>query len=238
MSIAQSAPAAAPRVPGQPALSSAEARTRQRLLEAAAAVFAEQGFRCTTVRAICARARANVAAVNYHFGDKQTLYREVLAHAYQLAVERYPPDLGLAPGAGAEEKLEAFVRSFLMRLLADDVAAHLGKLMAREMIEPSAALEHVIERAMRPMFQRLLQIVRELAGRGAGDAHVERCALSVAGQCLFYRHCIEVLRRGWPAGVATPQRIEELTQHITRLSLAGIRAGEAPALKRKRRSKR
>ena len=47
--------------------------TRQRVLEAAGEVFAERGFRAATVREICQRAKANLAAVNYHFGDKERL---------------------------------------------------------------------------------------------------------------------------------------------------------------------
>ena len=61
-----------------------EQETRNRLLNAAGEVFAEKGFKSATVRAICDRAGANIAAVNYHFGDKEHLYSEVLrfAHAY------------------------------------------------------------------------------------------------------------------------------------------------------------
>ena len=57
--------------------------TRERLLRTAARLFADRGFKKVTVRDICRTARANVAAVNYHFGDKLGLYREVL----QLAAE-------------------------------------------------------------------------------------------------------------------------------------------------------
>ncbi len=57
--------------------------TRERLLKAAAQLFADRGFKKVTVRDICRSARANVGAVNYHFGDKTGLYREVL----QLAIE-------------------------------------------------------------------------------------------------------------------------------------------------------
>ena len=59
----------------------ADADTRERLVTAASELFAENGFRKVTVRDICTAAGANVAAVNYHFGDKLGLYREVLERA-------------------------------------------------------------------------------------------------------------------------------------------------------------
>src|ERR1019366_7752468 len=55
--------------------------TRTKLLEAAGQVFAECGFHDATVREICSRAGANVASVNYYFGDKVELYEEVLRQA-------------------------------------------------------------------------------------------------------------------------------------------------------------
>jgi AcrR family transcriptional regulator len=48
--------------------------TREKLLEAAGQIFAEHGFQAATVREICSRAGANVAAINYYFGDKVELY--------------------------------------------------------------------------------------------------------------------------------------------------------------------
>ena len=53
--------------------------TRERIADAAGEIFAERGFDGTTVRDICQRAGANIAAVNYYFGDKQRLYLEALA---------------------------------------------------------------------------------------------------------------------------------------------------------------
>src|ERR1700722_15859102 len=83
--------------------------TRRQLLEAAGEVFAESGFRDATVREICKRAGANVAAVNYHFGDKERLYVEVLRYSHGKALEKYPPLLGVAADAPPEKKLRAFV---------------------------------------------------------------------------------------------------------------------------------
>lgn len=208
----------------KPTIPANDADTRTRLLEVAGAVFAEQGFRAATVRDICSQAGANGAAVHYHFRDKAGLYRAVIEHAFHAALDRYPPDLGVVAGAKAEERLHAFVRSFLLRLLSDGVPAWLGKIMAREMIEPTDALEHIIGHTARPLFERLTSLVRELAGADASVEHVMRCSQSVVGQCLFYRHCREMIRRGWPESEPTVEGLDELAGHITRFSLAGIRA--------------
>ena len=90
--------------------------TRRQLLEAAGAVFAEVGFRDATVREICKRAGANVAAVNYHFGDKETLYLEVLRYTHARALEKYPPLLDLPPDArrqllASDKQMQAWFQS-------------------------------------------------------------------------------------------------------------------------------
>ena len=55
----------------------AEADTRLRILNAAELLFTEQGFEATTLRQITGAAEVNLAAVNYHFGTKEALIREV-----------------------------------------------------------------------------------------------------------------------------------------------------------------
>src|SRR6202000_2685747 len=97
---------------------SSQAETRRQLLEAAAEVFAEAGFQNATVREICRRADANIAAINYHFGDKEALYLEVIRDSHAKTLEKYPPLLGLSPDAPAEKKLRAFVHSLLLRIFA------------------------------------------------------------------------------------------------------------------------
>lgn len=198
---------------------SSDGDTRQRLLEAAGLVFAEQGFRAATVRDICRRAGANVAAVNYHFGDKHHLYAAVLEHALQVAFDRHPSDGGIEPEAPAEARLEAFVRAFMFRLLGDGGPAWLGRIMAREMIEPTDALDDLVERVHKPLFERLRAIVAELCGPQAPARAVLLCTQSIVAQCVFYRHAQAVIQR------MQHERppIDELAAHITRFSLAALR---------------
>src|SRR5438094_6250621 len=96
--------------------------TRERVLRTAARLFAERGFKKVTVRDICRAARANVAAVNYHFGDKQGLYREVLQMA--IDVVRATTDAGRKAGEGQppREKLRRYFSVFLHRVLTPGYA--------------------------------------------------------------------------------------------------------------------
>src|SRR6478752_1386010 len=163
-------------------------KTRQRLLEVAGAVFAEQGFKCATVREICKRAGANVAAINYHFGDKQGLYSETLRYWVRESLAKYPPNLGVDESATPEQKLHAYVRSFFWRIFDEGRPSWYGKLMAREMIEPTHALDDCAKETMRPIGELLREIIRQLIPN-ASEEQLRRTALSIIGQIVFYHHC-------------------------------------------------
>lgn len=209
----------------QPAIAdSSQAETRRQLLLASAQVFAETGFRNATVREICRRAGANIAAINYHFGDKETLYLEVLRFAKDMALAKHPLLLDVSPNAAAEKRLHAFVLSFLLRIFDEGEAAWHGKLMSREMIEPSHALDSIVEERIRPMADQLGLIVAEILDRPTEDERVRQCAFSVVSQCLFYHHCGPVVARLFPDALPVETAsIERLAEHITEFSLAAMK---------------
>src|ERR1700694_3056663 len=97
---------------GRTRVSSVPDPTREKLLEVAEQVFAKHGYQAATIREICVRAGANVAAVNYHFGDKLGLYTEVLeqsARAAQIEAVRNALDQTAPP----EDILRAVIRARL-----------------------------------------------------------------------------------------------------------------------------
>jgi len=198
--------------------------TRRHLLEAAGEVFAEVGFRDATVREICRRADANIAAINYHFGDKENLYLEVLRYAHGKALAKYPPMMDLADDAPPEKKLRAFIHSMLQRIFDKGPTSWHGKLMSREMIEPTKALDSLVEERMRPMVAQLWKIVSEILDCPVNDECVRLCSLSVISQCVFYNHCSPVVSRLFPNKL--PQdaaSIGHLAEHITKFSLAAMK---------------
>jgi TetR/AcrR family transcriptional regulator, regulator of cefoperazone and chloramphenicol sensitivity len=202
---------------------SASVDTRQRLLDAAGEVFAKRGFRNSTIREICRRARANLAAVNYHFGDKQRLYAAVMEYAHARAREKYPLVSDESAALPPAQRLHTFIHHVMFSLFAEGVPSWPGQLMAQEMIEPTAALDALVENTIRPMSERLAAIVGELLGAGMTAEQVRLCQMSIIGQCLHPRNARPVIQRIFPQQQYGPEDIAALADHITRFSLAALR---------------
>ncbi len=184
--------------------------TRDRLLNAAARLFAERGFARVTVRDICKKARANVAAVNYHFGGKDGLYQAVM----RMAMETMQATTEAARTAGSNlppaERIRAYVAVFAQRLLGPHHETWIHQLMMREMSDPTPSLAIVMDEVLKPRMAYLCCAIAELAGCAPDDPHVMRCALSITGQ---FNSML------WRIAEAPT---EEIADHITRFSIGGI----------------
>ncbi len=196
--------------------------THARLIEEARKLFAAHGFRRVTVREICAAAQANVAAINYHFGGKYGLYREVLDEA--IAVMRETSESAMAAGAGgsSEERLRAFIRVFLQRV-GSGGSPWIRQLMAHEMAEPTEALDEVIRAAIAPRITYMGHLVAEILGVDVDDERVLRCVLSVQSQ-FHTAMANPVSKRLVPGFTGDSESLDRLAQHIADFSIGGIRA--------------
>ena len=197
--------------------------TRQRLLEAAGEVFAEQGYRAATVRDICHRAGANIAAIKYHFGDKEQLYSAAVRYAHDCS-KRFAIDEGLGDQPTARQRLHGFVRAMLMGILEEGKPAWHGRLMAREMAEPTAVLSQIAEEGVKPRLLALRGILAEVMGTSVSDAMVRRSARSIVGQVLFYHFAKPMLERVFSDERFDATAVDALAEHITEFSLGGLKA--------------
>lgn len=215
-----------------------EAR-KERILAAGGVVFSKGGFEAGSVREISRRARVNVASINYYFGNKEGLYREVLLAAHRQVLQQERPvtleDAGDA--ADAADALGDWI-AFCLRFVLLKRPSHpvLGKLMAHEMRQPTAALSELVKLVVRPIFAELQRIVAALCGGTVEKEEIEMRAHHIVGMCVHYEHSGEVIKR---LGFAVPNReeaIARLAQSITELALHGISGGKAGAKKRNRSS--
>ena len=198
--------------------------TRRRIIESAGEVFAERGFHSATVREITDKAGANIAAIHYHFRDKVELYAAALRLAHSAAAP-------ISSQTGTpKQKLRGFIFSFLRHLLDPSRPRWHGRLMAREMTEPTAALDQVVSESIRPRCESLRLIIEELCARKLTRDEIALATCSIVGQCLFYLHARPVVERLFPDLRCGPGEIDRLAQHITEFSLPGVRRLGQPRL--------
>ena len=198
-------------------------KTRERILRVACEVFAKRGFRNTTIRDICQQAQVNIAAVNYYYSSKEKLYEAVCKYACGHSIENRDSKFKLGEHKTPEEKLKAFIGALLLTILSKDQSNWMEMIMGREMIEPTNALNIVIEEMIKPRFQQLHTIVKTLLGENAGDEVVRRCCLSITGQCLYYRFARPVILQLNPQQKFDNTAIEKLAAHITQFSLYAVK---------------
>lgn len=199
-----------------------DAATRDRLTAAATRLFARHGFSAVSVRDIAHAARANVAAVNYHFDGKLGLYRVVVHAAVDAMRSGDDAFLTAAAGASPEQQLRTYVTGYLPRIAStDDRTAWIHDLMRHEMSEPTPLAPWIAEHGILPRIEYLAGVVSKLLGCAPNDARVPRCVISIQSQCLFYRpdRFRTAAFKGWPV---SDTELAAIADHIVEFSLAGI----------------
>jgi TetR/AcrR family transcriptional regulator len=85
--------------------------TKEKILNAARAVFAETGFKSANIEEIAKRAKVDRASVYYYIGDKKQIYSEVIARSLNKNIEELIR--AAATGKSPEEKLRQYIASWV-----------------------------------------------------------------------------------------------------------------------------
>jgi AcrR family transcriptional regulator len=208
--------------------------TKKRIIEVAGRVFAESGFRNATVREICRLASVNIAAINYHFGDKKSLYLAAIKHLRTVAFEQYPLDVGSDSASPPEERLKAFIMQFIRRIheCREGESPWLRMMIIRELMEPTEGLDVIVGEIVRPTFGALSAIIREILGKQVSEKTIRLCCGSVIGQTFFFFYAQPIREKLFPADKSTKSETKVIADHITSFSLNAIKAH---AVSKKRR---
>jgi AcrR family transcriptional regulator len=167
-------------------------RARTRLLAEASRIFAEKGFAKASTREICVAAGLNPAAIHYHFGDKEGLYRAVLLGPIQ----------GIAGAlAGVENPaltLEQALRHLLGPFVGDDDASAPGgdaaacgagdgqRLYLREMIEPTPVFAAAAAQHIAPVHDAIARMLARHIGVTQPDEDVHRLVFALVAMAHDY----------------------------------------------------
>lgn len=205
-----------------PAGEGGAAVTRERLLDAAEDLFARKGYAAASVRDIVAAAMCNLAAVNYHFGGKKNLYREVFRRRLGAMREQRLAAVRDAESGDRdlEETLRSFAGAFLAPLHEDTRGRRPLRLMYREIADPLLPRGFLHRELLLPVNRALAAAV----GRAApelSERDMRLCVQSFLGQLLHTMHARRLAVTDLE-DQDEPLSTAELVDHVVRFTVAGI----------------
>ncbi|NWK54336.1 CerR family C-terminal domain-containing protein [Verrucomicrobiaceae bacterium N1E253] len=196
--------------------------TKEQVLSCAVPLFAEKGYRDVTCAEVSRAAEANIAAINYHFGSKENLYRLSMRRAFELANKKYPFNAGIDKDSTPEAQLLAMMSAMIRRNFDDGPAGYLNRIMAHQVSRPTAPHALVIEEISNLQGNHLSEIIRKITGE-LSEPFLQQAKMNVVALCVFPRWAPAMKQHLFPA----PPSEEDLTlwaEHQHRFALAGLQS--------------
>lgn len=199
-----------------------DVNTKDALLAAAIEVFADKGFDAATVRDICGKANANVAAVNYHFGGKDALYVAALEEVFPSDEYQVSTDNAQPP----EERLRHFLTNLFSEIYerGNGMVTQRWSIFLREMAKPSHNLDFIVQRQVQPRANELREIVADILGPDTPDKELAFASSSVWILMLDHLLTQPILDRLTPKRPAVTGNVEDFVNHVVKFSLGGLMA--------------
>lgn len=206
------APPRAPRQDGE--------ATRRRILLAAGQLFAERGYADTTSKAICELAQCNMAAVNYHFGSREGLYRALLKDMHKHLISYDQLEQLARSELDPRDKLAQLIDALTLNVANGQ--RWQARLWARELLAPSAFLAELIDQEAMPKVRLVMGLLGEITGIPEHDPAALRCLFSMMAPYLT----LQVISREIPTPLTHlfEQPTEDLARHMKLFALAGLEA--------------
>jgi AcrR family transcriptional regulator len=184
---------------------------QDRVLAAAALVFAERGFHRASVRDVVAEAGMSLAGLYHYFPSKAGLLHEITMRAFDSLIER----LDEAPPAPPRQRLATFVKNHLSFFLA---RPHEMKVLVRETEALPTGLAAEVEGRKRAYYQRCHDILRALDGGVSSEEELRLATLALFGMLNWTYAWYRPERDGSP---------EQLSERMLEIFLDGFGGGAA-----------
>ena len=203
--------------------------TRERILDTAEVLFAQKGYRAVSVREITSAAECNLAAVNYHFGNKENLYLEVFRSRWVPRAirvrESFRKSLATQGSLSEAKVVRALAQAFVDGPLSDDERLRHSQLMTREMTQPTKAFKHVAEQVIQPFFKEVSDQLDSVLSNKVGEEQMLLNIFSIFAMVLYFNFARVAVSR------LTGRKYDSafralLVEQITQFSLRGLGVGK------------
>ena len=198
--------------------------TRERILGVAETLFARHGFAGASLRQVTAAAKVNLAAVNYHFGSKESLIEEVFRRRLdELNRHRLAALAAVSanPRHALEDVLDAFVRPALEQSMDSTGGGAFVRVLARAYAEHDERLRKFLSDNYGHVLREFAAAFSALLPHLAKDELYWRLDI-VAGALTYAMADFGVIKR--KNNVSEQSHREQSAQHLVRFAAAGLRA--------------
>lgn len=209
-------------------------QTKTRILDVAEQLFAKHGLEAVSVRDITQAAKANLGAINYHFGTKKRLIAAIFDRRLTpLNRERLDTlDLVIKTAGNKPPKLEAVLEAFIRPAVRWGFDQKLGgntfgKLVGRCLMEPNPELEAMLHAHFEPLAQRFDAVLLRAAPGFTREEIFWRMHLTVG----MLHHALMLLDKVPPGRPKVSQDFETYVQRLVAFAAAGFRAS-VPSIRR------
>jgi AcrR family transcriptional regulator len=135
--------------------------TKQKILDAAEALFMEHGFEATPLRQITAVAAVNLASVNYHFGSKEDLFQTVLTRRLDpmnqeriVLLTRFEHESAPRPLSCERILTAMFIPALKLARDPQRGGKNFLRLLGRAYADPAPCIRHFLSEQYAPMVLR------------------------------------------------------------------------------------
>jgi AcrR family transcriptional regulator len=166
-----------------------------RIIEAAGPIFAQKGFAATTVREICSAAKVNQAAINYYFGNKEKLYKEVFASTYSSFTSIDFIDTDLDSSRPFEERFRRMIVRRTQEILATELSRWKVQLIFRELHDPTSSCGEKLQEFIIQDYNALYHYLEEYFAPETPEPIRWQCIFCLFGTIFFYKNGGWVVRK-------------------------------------------
>jgi len=169
--------------------------TKQRILDSAERLFAEYGFAGTSLRAIIADAKVNLAAIHYHYRSKEALLDAVILRRLE-PINRERLELLDASERSGQPTLEQILEAFLgpaFRVGADPNGQMFVRLVARIFTEEMSVFSHVIKQHFGVVLERFTRALHAAVPELPNSAVLWRMLFMAVSLGHALRTCGQIL---------------------------------------------
>ena len=191
---------------------------RNRLLDAALALFAEKGFAKTSTREIALAAQINIASISYYFGDKAGLYKAVFTDPRNNPT--VPPDQIDNPNHPLKWALNNLMRSFVEPLKQGHLIQQCMKLHFREMLEPTGIWQEEVDGHIKPAHDALVAALCRHLSIAKPDDEIHRLAMAISGLGVMLHICTDVTAAVRPTLIASHAALDVYCDRLVDYAIA------------------